>query len=351
MPHVMTVRGPVEPDEIGPTLTHEHIFMDARHAWDPSELPDPSLGAEPFRAELGGLARWSWKAFRDALHQSPDTDYAMIAEEVAEFPRAGGSCIVELTNVGIAPAPAALRRISEELDVHVVAGSGWYVHPTHPPDVESADVDALTERLAADVEHGLDDTDVRPGIIGELGTSEQLEPCEERVLRAGARVARRTGLAINIHCHPPELAVVMRILDVLEEEGHDLARTSLSHLDEIGDPDYHEAVLRRGVIVGFDSFGHDGGYFSPSWRARSDLDKMATLAALVERGWGDQLVVSQDMHRKHFLLRFGGLGYNHVLLRIVPRLRSVFGVDDATIDKLLVTTPRRLLTIDRPSEG
>jgi len=351
MAHVMTVRGPVEPDRIGPTLTHEHIFMDARHAWDPSELPDPAVGAEPFRAEFGGLARWSWKAFRDALHQSPDGDYAMIAEEVAEFPRAGGSCIVELTTIGIAPAPLALRRLSEQLDLHVVAGAGWYVHPTHPPDVEDADVDELTERLSDHVEHGLEGSDIRPGIIGELGTSQQLEPCEERVLRAGARVARSSGLPINIHCHPAELAVTMRVLDVLEDEGHDLARTSLSHLDEIGELDYHEAILARGAIVGFDSFGHDGGYFSPSWRARSDLDKMATLAALVERGWEDQLVVSQDMHRKHFLLRFGGLGYNHVLLRIVPRLRSVFGIDEPTIEKLLVTTPRRLLTIDPAGEA
>ena len=345
MAHVMTVRGPVDPEEIGPTLTHEHIFMDAREAWDPSDLPDPAIGAEPFRAEFGGLARWSWKAFRDALHQSPDSDYAMIAEEVAEFPRAGGSCIVELTNEGIRPAPAALRRIAEELDLHIVAGCGWYVHARHPDEVETADVDALTQRLLETAERGLHGTDVRPGIIGELGTSEELEPCEERVLRAGARVARRTGLPINIHCHPPELRVVMRILDVLEEEGHDLERTSLSHLDEIEDLDYHEAVLKRGVITGFDSFGHDGGYFSPSWRARSDLDKMATLAALIERGYEDQLVVSQDMHRKHFLLRFGGLGYNHVLLRIVPRLRDTFGISDPVIEKLLVTTPRRLLTI------
>ena len=351
MAHVMTVRGPVDPEALGMVLTHEHLFVDARDRWDPSDLPDPILGEAPFTAELGAWSRWSWRAFRESLHQSPDTDYELVRDEVAAFQRAGGGTVVELTIGGLNPAPLALRRLAEELDLHIVAGAGWYTADMHPAWIAEADVETLTERLLADVTEGIDGTDIRPGIIGELGTSEELHPDEERVLRAGARVARRTGLPINLHCHPPALAVVMRILDVLEEEGHDLARTSLSHLDEIGDLDYHEAVLRRGVITGFDSFGHDGGYFSPGWRARSDLDKMRTLAELVERGWEDRLVVSHDMHRKHFLARFGGFGYDHVPLRIVPRLRSEFGLTDAVLDKLLVSTPRRLLTIAEPVEG
>lgn len=345
MQHVMTVRGAVDPEQIGPTLTHEHLFIDTRDRWDASELDEPELGAMPFEARFRTAARWSWRAFLDDLHQSPDTDYELIAEEAGEFARAGGSCIVDLTNVGLSPQPLALRRLSEDTGLHVVAGCGVYVHPRHPEWVEGASVEELEQRLLRDVEQGLDGTDVRPGIIGEIGTSAELEPCEERVLRAAARVAGRTGLPINVHCDPPALRVVLRILDVLEEEGHELRRTSLSHLDEITDLSYHEAVLHRGVITGFDSFGHEGAYFTPTWRSRSDLAKMTTLAALVERGYGDQLVLSQDMHRKHFLRRFGGHGYDHVLRRIVPRLRSSFGVSDETIEAVLVTTPRRLLAV------
>jgi phosphotriesterase-related protein len=349
MPHVMTVRGAVDPAEIGKTLTHEHIFMDARGRWDPSDLADPSLGDKPFAPEFGAASRFSWQAFRDSMCQLPDEDYDLIRDEVREFKDAGGSCIVELTIDGIGPAPLALRKISTELDLHVVVGCGWYVHDLHPAWIESASVEEIAERLGDTVAEGIDGTDVRPGIIGEIGTSEQLEPCEERVLRASARVARATGLPINIHCNPPALDVVVRILDVLEEEGHPLPRTSLSHLDEIEDLSYHETVLKRGSLTGFDSFGHEGGYFTPTWRSRSDLEKMTTVAALVERGYEDQLVLSQDMHRKHFLHRFGGYGYDHVLRRIVPRLRGSLGVGEAAIEKMLVTNPRRLLTIDEPS--
>jgi phosphotriesterase-related protein len=343
MAHVMTVRGPVAPDSLGWTLTHEHIFWDAQRFWDPSELPDPEIGAAPFDARFGGPSRWNGSAYKDNLHLSPETDYDMIVEEVGEFASAGGSCIVELTAGGINPSPAGLRRLSEQLGLHIVEGCGWYVHRSHPDWIEEASVDELEEQILADVKNGFAGSGIKPGIIGEVGTSETLFPCEERVLRAAARVGRRTDTPINIHAHPPELPVVMQILDLLESEGHDLRRTSISHLDEITDIDYHRKVLDRGVITGFDSFGQDG-YFTPTWKSLSDLEKMITMVRLIELGYENQLVMSQDMGKKHYLLRFGGMGYDHVLRRIVPRLRALFGISEDVIEKLLTENPRRLLT-------
>lgn len=345
MGHVMTVRGPVEPEKLGLTLTHEHIFWDARDGWNPAELSDPHTGDAPFDARFGGPARWNGSAFRDDLHQSPATEYQMVSEEVREFVDAGGSCIVEMTNGGLNPSPPGLKRLSEELDVHIVAGCGFYVHAHHPAWVEDASIDDIEAFLVKEIDEGLGESGIRPGIIGEIGTSETLFPCEERILQASARAARRTGTPVNIHAHPPELPVLMTILDLLESGGHDLRRTSVSHLDEIVDIDYHMKALDRGIITGFDSFGQDG-YFTPTWKSRSDLTKMKTMVALIELGYEDQLVMSQDMGKKHYLLRFGGMGYDHVVRRIVPRLQESFGLSDELIRKLMVTNPRRLLTRD-----
>jgi phosphotriesterase-related protein len=350
--HVMTVRGPVDPTEIGPTLTHEHIFWTAEQFYDPSQLHDPALGVQPMEPRFGGLARWYGSSFKDNLRQLPDADYALIAEEVQQFLDAGGSCIVELTLEGLTPFPLDLRRISEELDFHIVEGVGFYVQSTHPEWLADASVDDIEAHLLAEVREGVRRSGVLPGIIGELGTSEQLHPVEERVLRAGVRVAGQTGLPINLHCNPPELPVIVQILDVLEEEGHDMTHLSLSHLDEITDLDYHETVLQRGVLTGFDSFGQDG-YFEPTWKSLSDLEKMTTMVALIERGYEDQLLMSQDMGKKHYLQRFGGMGYDHVSRRIIPRLIAHHGVSEAQLQKLMVDNPRRLLTIagDPPVAG
>ena len=344
MPHVMTVRGPISPSELGPTMTHEHIFVDSRQAWSPSpEILDPEAATRPFEVRLAGISRWNQSAYRENLVQSPEDDYEMIREEVGEYVRAGGGTIVELTTIGLNPAPAALARLSADLDLHIVAGTGFYVRALHPPWVEGRSVAELTEFLGREVTEGMGGTSIRPGIIGEIGTSERLFAVEERVLRASARVAVETGTPINVHCHPPALEVVQRILDILEEEGHPLNRTSLSHLDEITDLDYHRAVLERGPLVGFDSFGQDG-YFEPTWKSKSDQAKLETMLALAEAGFEDQLIMAQDMHKKHYLLRYGGFGYNHVLTRVVPRMKLTYGVDDGLLEKLLVTNPAQLLT-------
>ncbi|MCE2528245.1 MAG: hypothetical protein J4G11_00040 [Acidimicrobiia bacterium] len=344
MPHVMTVRGPILPSELGPTMTHEHVFLDGRHAWGPSEeILDTEAGTRPFETRLAGPSRWNQSAYRSNLAQTSRDDYQLISDEVGEYVRAGGGTIVELTVIGLNPEPEALARLSEDLDVHIVAGAGFYVSAFHPSWVAGMSLPDLTAFLRKEVAEGIGGTRVRPGIIGEIGTSETLFDVEERVLRASARVAVETDTPINVHCHPPSLEVVQRILDILEEEGHPLDRTSLSHLDEITDLDYHRAVLGRGPLIGFDSFGQDG-YFEPTWKSKSDQAKLETMLALVEAGFENQLLMSQDMHKKHYLLRYGGLGYNHVLTRVVPRMKVTYGADDRLIEKLLVTNPTRLLT-------
>ena len=346
MAHVVTVTGEVAAETLGPVMAHEHIFVDASRFYDPANLHDPALGELPFEARFGGLARWEGHLFKDNLQFHPDRDFELMREEVADFVTAAGpgGCLVDLTTVGLDPAYERVVELARATGVQVVAGAGIYVHAMHPAWVCDASTDELTTWLMSEVTEGMGGTGVRPGILGEIGTSEQLEPCEERVLRASARVARATGLAVNVHCHPSTLEVTTRVVDVLEDEGHDLTRTYLSHLDEIWDLDYHDAVLSRGVVVGFDSFGQDG-YFTPTWKSLSDSTKADTMVALIGQGYGEQLVMAQDVCKKHHLLRFGGYGYAHVVRRVVPRLQEVHGLDDAVIEQLLVTTPRRLLTI------
>jgi phosphotriesterase-related protein len=132
----------------------------------------------------------------------------------------------------------------------------------------------------------------------------------------------------------------IRILRLCELEGLDPARLYFSHLDEVIDPTYHRQVLEQGATIGF---GCDTT-FGKLWRSPTDREKAAGLARLVEMGFEDQLVLGHDACLRHQLKSFGGMGLDHVSLRIIPWLQDSHGISDITIEKLFTLNPRRLLT-------
>jgi phosphotriesterase-related protein len=341
MPHVMTVRGPIDPSDLGVTLMHEHLFIDLRHLWAPPvhEWQKALVDADLVLRTRGLLQVDSYVSRQNLALDDPDLTVA----ELAPFRELGGGTLVDLTTAGIKPQPASLREVSERSGVHVVSGCGYYTGVTHPPEVAYVSESELADRLVAEIEHGLGGTDVRPGIIGEIGTSAPIQPDEEKVLRVAAAAQQRTGLAINVH-----VAIFGRqalgALDVLDAAGADLDRVVVSHLDELIDLDHHRAILRRGAYVEYDCFGSETYYDSSGQAEPSDRERLDALITLLDEGWAERLVISHDICTKIQLLHYGGLGYGHILRSIVPRLRRR-GVDEATIRGLLVANPARLLTI------
>ena len=240
------------------------------------------------------------------------------------------------------PQPLLLRRMAEELGLHIVAGAGIYVHHAHPPWVEDATVEDVEDFVRRQVDVGLEGSDVRPGIIGEVGSSNPVTDREVKVLRAAARVGAATGTAVSVHLTAPGQHGA-QIVDLMVAEGLDASRIVLCHMDEVLDLDYHLSVLERGVTVEMDTFGFEG-YFARLWKTPSDAEKMELLVRLVARGFAGQIVLGHDVALKCQLKRFGGLGYDHIPRRIVPTLIDHMGVDAAAVDALLVENPRRLLT-------
>jgi phosphotriesterase-related protein len=340
--HVMTVRGPVPPTDIGVTSMHDHVFLDSSVWWLPDTFESAELTTAPMDIRLAGLARWNALGIRDNLILEPG-DYDAQAEEVADFVQAGGSCLVDVTCEGLCPEPQLLRRLSEELDFHVVAGCGFYVDRAHPAWVHDADVGEVAAFIDAQVRTGLGGTSICAGIIGEIGTSDPPTADEEKVLRAAARVGAATGTAVSVHLTAPG-AHGARVIDVLAGEGLEPDRIVLGHMDEVLDRGYHLECLRLGAVVEFDTFGFEG-YFARLWKTPSDAEKMDALVALLDAGFEHQLVLGHDVALKCQLKRFGGLGYDHIPRRIAPTLTSYLGVSSDALDAMLVENPRRLLTI------
>jgi phosphotriesterase-related protein len=265
-------------------------------------------------------------------------------EELAPFVAAGGATLVELTPPSLGRAPERVRAIAASAGIHVIQGTGQYLGPTHEPWVSGASDITLVERLVADAATGLDGTDIRAGIYGEIGTSDPVRPDERRVLRAVAVAARETGLAISVHLHPwghEGAAVLGELLDA----GADPERVILGHVTTaIDQPDDLRTLADRGAVLGFDLFGFDHSLLGLGRWPPSDHDTARAIVGLVERGHRDRIVLGQDIGVRTRLRRWGGWGYAHLLEHVVPLLRSV-GLGEDDLDAMLVRTPARLLGV------
>jgi len=285
MAHVQTVLGPIEPMRLGFTLPHEHTQ----------------------------IALWHAPGRHDYWELTPDEP--LIVEELGRFRAAGGTALVDLTLPGVGRDPTWLARIARTTGLHVVMGCGWYRGMHYPAEarIDRRSVDDLADELVGEIESGVAGTDARPGIIGEIGTDKPwLSAQEERVHRAAARAARRTGLAITTHGVMSDVGLAQ--LTVLEEEGanleFDFLGMSFTPQERVGEPRVIELLLE-----------------------------------LLSRGHADRLFLSQDVCHNAQLVHYGGHGYAYLAETFLPRLRER-GASESEIEQLTVLNPRRILTIE-----
>jgi phosphotriesterase-related protein len=311
MAHVQTVLGPIEPEALGFTLPHEHTQIALWHI----------------------EGRWDyWQLTRDE---------PVMLDELARFRGAGGSGLVDLTQPGVGRDPEWLVGLARASDLHLVMGCGWYRGAYYPPEarIDRRSVDDLTDELTGEAADGVGETGVRPGIIGEIGTDKPwVSALEERVHRAAARAAVRTGMAITTHAVMS--AVGLAQLGIFEAEGADLTRVIIGHADSYPVLDHYLEIVCRGANLEFDFLGMS---FTPTER-HGERRVIELICDLLARGHVDRILLSQDVCHDSQLTRYEGQGYVYLAESFLPRLRAA-GVSDAEIETMTVRNPRRLLTI------
>ena len=342
MTRIVGVRGVFDAAELGVALLHEHLFVDATAGvWDPPEKWKGGLKDVPVDASLAWL-------LRDDPFCSIDNcmldDLDATCEELAPFLQEGGRTVVDVSCTGMGRRAQDLVAVSERTGLNIVAGAGWYLEHSHPPDVRVADVSELTERLVGEVNEGLDGTEVLPGIIGEIGVSPSFTASEERCLRAAARTQVISGLPLMVHT-PGWQRYGHRILDIVEAEGVDPRAVVLAHMNPSGsDPSYQRSLAARGAWLEYDMLGM--GFFYADQQAQSpspDEDARA-IVGLIEQGYGDRLILSHDVFLKIMWTRHGGNGYGFVQRCFLPRLHRL-GVPAQMSNQLLVDNPRAVFEL------
>src|SRR3989475_4983230 len=123
---IVTVLGPISPEELGVTDAHDHLF-----------LRSPAFPGQDF----------------------DDVDKAI--DEVAGAVRGGLRSIVEVTPIGLGRRPAKLREVAEATGVHIVAATGYHRDAHYPEGhwVRTAPIELLAERILADLQRGMHPAD------------------------------------------------------------------------------------------------------------------------------------------------------------------------------------------------
>jgi phosphotriesterase-related protein len=338
---VRTVLGPIPVESMGVTLMHEHILLDTSSWWKrPCCASDIGFAERPLDVSMIGELRMNPFLNRDNCGLF---DVKVAIEELKSFVEYGGQTVVDPTNFGIGRDPSALQRISRRTGLNIVMGSGFYLEASHPDYVKTMSVEAVAEAIGADCGVSEDEPEVCAGIIGEIGISKDFTPAEEKVLRGAARASRTSGAPLSIHL-PGWERLAHRVLDVVESEGADLRHTVLCHMNpSLHDHKYQRSLADRGTFIEYDMIGMD--YFYADQQAQSPCDEENAIAIckLIEDGYVDSVLMSQDVFLKMMLTRYGGFGYGYILKHFVPRLKR-HGMDQSTIDRILIENPRRVFS-------
>lgn len=271
-----------------------------------------------------------------------DIDYRLqsvekVIEEVNNYKKAGGTILADLTTDGYGRDVKALRKISKETGVHVVATTGYIMQSLFPNNAFNSTLDELVVLFSADITQGMDGTDIKAGWV-KCGTSnDKMYPTEEKVMRAAARTHHKTGVSVTTHTIGGTMAFTQ--IDVLFSEDVPPDRISIGHIDRhslnIG---YLKMIAKKGVYLAFDQIGKTK--YAPD-SLRIDMIKQ-----LIEDGHVKQILLADDNGRQSYYRSYGGgPGMDYIPLKFVPLMKKA-GISDKDIDQMTVINPRNFMSFE-----
>jgi len=305
---IPTATGHILPHQMGITSVHEHIVL-------PSDLAQ--------REESMAFA-------------------------VSELKKAKALGLQTIVDVGPTDDVAGIREVSLATGVTIVCCTGSYILKE---DQQSLTVADFENRMRRDVEDGLQNTQIRPGVIKVATRKLPILPAEKNLLIAAARIQQRYNLTICTHA----VSGCAEQQQILDEAGADLKHCYFSHVEATfgwsgrnveQEIDYLQEVVEKGSTLSFNNFGN--------WNHTKPKDLALIIQELTKRGYDDRMVATMDLT---WSFADGNLKilweetnedgkdrtYSYPLRKVVPWLREK-GIPQASIDKFMIANPRRLFT-------
>ncbi|MBM3666242.1 MAG: phosphotriesterase [Actinobacteria bacterium] len=319
MASVEGVQGPIEAEELGLTLAHEHFYS----------------GDEAVAA--------NWPHVRDH-----EREHELAVEAAKAVMEHGVKTVIEPTAMLLGRDVSKLRGLAEETGLQIVTCTGIYTYDHLPPFLVNRDEDFMAGLFVHDIENGIQGTDVKAAFVkcaaDEPGVNERIE----KVHRAAARASLQTGAPIMAHSRPAS-DTGPRQVEILLEEGVGPEKIQIAHTGDTDDLGYIEGLLEKGVWIGMDRYGLD--IFLPTDK------RNATVLALLEKGHAGRMILSQDFDipiangldwfPPEFVEQMEPLAKDWSMTflfeSVIPALKEA-GMSDEQLETMMVENPKRWLT-------
>lgn len=330
---VTTVLGEIDKSELSVTSAHEHLLIDMRM------LVDEPQDAEGFYEKSSLENRYRIYCDPYAMLDNAVLNEKDVAtEEVKAFYSAGGRTIVDVTLDEIGRDAKFLKKLCLETGVNIIMGCGHYVDGALPESVRAASAESLAEEMIKDLTVGAQGTDIRAGVIGEIGTSKVPTKDEINNLTAAALASQDTCAAIHVHTSLYEENGLF-VVKHLTELGVSPEKICIDHVDVKLRPDYIKKILDAGAYVEFDNFGKEfylsartGGLLTE--RFAYDLERARLVAELCRQGYANHILLSNDICLKSMWRKYGGQGYAHLITTVAAMLCDC-GVSETDLNSML----------------
>ena len=312
MSTINTVLGPMETEELGFTLSHEHLATNAAGI----------LKTFPELVDRPGI-----------IEQAKDT--------LKEAYEEGLRTIIDVSTIDLGRDVEMMKEVSQSTGVNIVAATGN--HLAVPRPFIDLKPEVIADLYVREIEVGIEGTGVKAGIIKVASDEGGVTPAQEIVLRAAGQASIRTGVPISTHTWSPD-RVGEEQVRILKEEGVDMGKVYIGHSNDDTDLGYLTDLLDEGVWLGLDRFPGGRRPGTPLWEERTELAKR-----LIDAGHSDRIMLSHDhsvpkarygaaVQEERF--KYNPDGYNFIIRNVLPKLRNM-GISDELINQIMVDNPRR----------
>lgn len=364
MKKIRTVTGDISPDELGFTSMHEHIIMNFTGALQSNggkPFPVPENRKE-FSLENMVYIRANAFGYIDAIKNENEE---LLAKELEAFKMCGGKSIVECSTIDMRGDVRMLKRLSEKTGVQIIFPTGFGKTITLTEEMRALTEDQRYECMMNEIENGAENTGIKPGFVktlpefldadGNIGEQDMIN------FRAAARVAAETGMPWLCHALPVLSGdqVVSLVKTAVEQYKVDPGKMVICHQDHCAawtnvadwirgkaqrtyDFGRVERLVDIGVNVGVDTFGCQMFYDGGDYLAADDYSRLVLIGHLIDSGYEDQIVLGHDLFPSVEGVSVGMAGYTRISEFVLPTLKQA-GFDDATVNKLVIDNPKRIM--------